>query len=58
MPPEEFRQLLRDSPNPVADSGDIREAYRYAKVGRAGQKPNRNPDDFAIVGEIRDAFSA
>ena len=33
MPPEEFRRLLRDSPNPAAESGEIREAYRYAKVG-------------------------
>lgn len=33
MPPEEFRRLLRDSPDPVVDSGGPREAYRYAKVG-------------------------
>lgn len=36
MAPEEFRRLLRDSPNPAVDSGEAREAYRYAKVGLVG----------------------
>jgi len=36
MPPEEFSRLLRDSPNPAADAGGVREAYRYAKVSRVG----------------------
>ena len=57
MPPEEFRRLLRDSPNPTADSGEIREAYRYAKVGGLGWEIYQNPDNFKIVAKIRDALA-
>ena len=57
MPPEEFRRLLRDSPNPATDSGEIREAYRYAKVGGVGCGPCREADDLNGVTEIRDALT-
>ena len=57
MPPEEFRRLLRDSPNPAADSGEIREAYRYAKVSGVGWEACRDPDDLKTVTEICDAVA-
>lgn len=57
MPPDEFRRLLRDSPNPAADSGGTREAYRYAKVGWVSWEFFRNPDDLDVVTEIRDALT-
>jgi len=57
MPPEEFRRLLRDSPNPAIDSGGTREAYRYAKVSEVDWEICRNSDDLSIVTEIRDALT-
>ena len=57
MPPEEFRRLLRDSPNPATDCGEIREAYRYAKVSGVGWEIFRDPDGFKTVTEIRDALA-
>lgn len=57
MPPEKFRRLLRDSPNPAVDSGEVREAYRYAKVGGVGWELRRNADDLNTVTEVCDAFT-
>ena len=57
MPPEEFRRLLRDSPNPAPDSGEVREAYRYAKVGKVSWEFRRSPDGFKTVTEICDALA-
>jgi hypothetical protein len=55
MPPEQFRRLLRDSSNPAGDSGETREAYRYAKVSGPYLGFYWNPNLIAIVTEIRDA---
>lgn len=57
MPPEEFRRLLRDSPNPTTDSGETREAYRYAKVGGIGCELRQNADCLKIVTKICDALT-
>jgi len=58
MPPEEFRRLLRDSPNPAPDSGEFREAYRYAKVSGVGWEGCQDPDELKTVTKIRDALAA
>lgn len=36
MPQEEFRRLLRSSPDPATGDTEAREAYRYAKVSGVG----------------------
>jgi len=58
MPPEEFGRLLRDSPNPAVDHGEVREAYRYAKVGGIFFVSFLSPDDLKPVREICDALTA
>lgn len=57
MPPEQFRRLLRDSPDPAVDSGETREAYRYAKVSGPDLVFYWNPNPIAIVTEICDALT-